>query len=120
MDRVVIKGAKFQAHVGTGHEERARPQEIEIDLVLWLDLRPAGKTDSYEQTVCYAKVHGCVSTVIQSGVFALIETIAERSAAEILKAFPVERVRVTVKKPGALASRNVRHCAVRIERRRGE
>jgi dihydroneopterin aldolase len=120
MDRVVIKGAKFLAHVGTGEEERGRPQEIEIDIDLWLDLRPAGGSDNYEHTVCYAKVHECVSTVIQSGVFALIETIAERSAAGILKAFPVERVRVTVKKPGALASRNVRHCAVRIERRRGE
>ena len=46
MDRVVIKGAKFAAHVGTGEEERSRAQEIEIDIVMWIDSRRAGKSDA--------------------------------------------------------------------------
>lgn len=120
MDRVVIKGAKFQAHVGTGEEERSRSQEIEVDLVLWLKLRPAGKSDNYEKTVCYAKVHDCIAMLVSSKKFALIEAIAESAAASILAAFPVKRVRVTIKKPGALQARGVRYCEVRITRRRGE
>lgn len=120
MDRVVIKGAKFAAHVGTGEEERSRAQEIEIDLVLWLDLQKAGKSDNYEQTVCYAAVHDCVAAVIAARKFALIEAIAESAAGSVLEAFPVKRVRVTVKKPGALRARGVRYCAVRITRRRRE
>jgi dihydroneopterin aldolase len=120
MDRVVIKGAKFQAHVGTGEEERNRPQGIEIDVVLWLDTRKAGTSDNYEHTVCYTQVHEYIATAVASTKFALIEAIAESAAASILSAFPVKRVRVTVKKPGALQARAVRYCAVRITRRRGE
>lgn len=120
MDRVVIKGAKFAAHVGTGEEERSRPQEIEIDIVMGLDLRKAGKSDDHEQTVCYAKVHECVAAIVASRKFALIEAIAESAAASVLAEFRVKRVRVTVKKPGALQARGVRYCAVRITRRRGE
>lgn len=120
MDRVVIKGAKFAAHVGTGEEERSHAQEIEIDIVMWLDLRKAGKRDEYEHTVCYAKVHECVAAMVAARKFALIEAIAESAAASVLAAFPVKRVRITVKKPGALQDRGVRYCAVRIMRRRGE
>ena len=120
MDRVVIKGAKFQAHVGTGEEERSRPQEIEIDVVIWLDLRKAGKRDDYEHTVCYGKVHDCLAAIVASRKFALIEAIAETAAAGVLAGFPVKRVRITVKKPGALQDRAVDYCAVRITRRRGE
>lgn len=120
MDRVVIKGAKFAAHVGMGEEERNRAQEIEIDLVLWLDLRKAGKRDDYEHTVCYAAVHDCIAAVVAARKFALIEAIAESAAESVMAAFPVKRVRVSVKKPGALEDRGVRYCAVRITRRGGE
>lgn len=120
MDRIIIKGAKFQAHVGTGEEERRRLQEIEIDMVLWTSLRKAGKSDDYAHAVCYAKVHECVGDLIASGNFALIETIAESAAASVLASFPVERVRVTVKKPGALQALGVSYCAVRVTRRRRE
>lgn len=118
MDRIVIQEARFQSRVGVSDEERARPQEIAVDIEAFRDLRAAGESDDLSETVCYAAMHEKAAHIIGGNAFHLIETIAERLAAMVLREFPIEKVIVRVRKPAALAERKVQYAAVEITRER--
>jgi dihydroneopterin aldolase len=116
MDKIVIQEARFQSRVGVSDEERARPQEIIVDIEGFRDLRGAGASDDLSETVCYAAMHEKAAHIIGANAFRLIETIAERLAAMVLRDFPIEKVVVRVRKPAALAARQVLYAAVEITR----
>ena len=116
MDKIIVQEARFQSRVGVSEKERAQPQEIIVDIEAFRDLRAAGESDDLEQTVCYATVHEKAAQIISANSFHLIETIAERLAAMVLRDFPIEKVIIRVRKPAALAARQVRYAAVEITR----
>ncbi len=118
MDRIVVPGLRVQARVGAGEAERARPQGIEVDVELHLDLGPAGVADSLSSTVDYERVCELVHEVVGSRAFHLIESVAEECAAAALGRFPVDAVVVRVRKPGALAAWGVPHALVEVHRTR--
>ena len=118
MDRIVVPGIPLRAHVGVTAEERRTDQEIVVDLVLHLDLAPAGTSDDLAKTVDYDALCGRVSRVVASHQFNLIEAIAEEVAHAILSDCDVEEVEVRVEKPAALRARGVPFAAVEIHRRR--
>jgi dihydroneopterin aldolase len=118
MDRILIQEARFQSHVGVSDEERTQPQEIIVDIEMFRDLRAAGESDDLRETVCYATVHTKAAQIIGGKAFHLIETIAEQLAAMVLRDFPIEKVVIRVRKPAALAARNVRYATVEITRQK--
>ncbi len=102
MDKIEIRGMEFFGRHGCLPEERATGQPFLVDIVLWLDLMPAGESDDLEKTVDYAAVFQTVQAVVEGAPVALIESVAERVAAAVLAAYPlVRRLRVTVHKPQA-------------------
>jgi dihydroneopterin aldolase len=116
MDKIVIREALLQARVGISEAERAEPQEIALDIEAFRDLRPAGLSDDYKDTVCYAAMLATASRVVTAQPYHLIEAIAENVAAAMLEEFEIHRVLVRVRKPGALAKQNARYAAVEIVR----
>jgi dihydroneopterin aldolase len=118
MDRIVVPEIPLRAHVGVTDAERETDQEIAVDLVLHLDLAPAGTSDDIAKTVDYDAVCGAVAAVVGSRPFRLIEAIAEEVARAILRDFEVYEIDVRVRKPGALLARGVPFAAVEIRRRR--
>ena len=118
MDRIVIPQIPLRARVGVGAEERAREQDVYIDLEVGLDLGPAGKADALERTVDYDRIVDVVAATVQAREYRLIEAIAEACAAALLDGFPLAEVRVQVRKPSALRSRGVPYAAVEVVRRR--
>jgi dihydroneopterin aldolase len=116
MDKIIIREARLQARVGISEAERSQPQEIELDIEAFRDLRPAGLSDDYNDTVCYAAMLTAASRVVTAQPYHLIEAIAENVAAAILAEFEIHRVLVRVRKPGALAKQNARYAAVEIMR----
>ena len=116
MDKILIQEARFQSHVGVSDEERAQLQEIVVDIEMFRDLRAAGESDDLRETVCYATVHAKAAQIIGGNAFHLIETIAEQLAAMVLRDFPIGKVVIRVRKPAALAARNVRYASVEITR----
>lgn len=118
MDHVILHGARLEARIGVTEEERARPQELVIDLELETDTREAARTDDLAHSVDYAAVWRRTAGVAGRQPYALVETLAERIAAALLDGFPVRAVRVRVRKPGALRAEGVEWAGVEIERRR--
>jgi 7,8-dihydroneopterin aldolase/epimerase/oxygenase len=116
MDKIIVKDARFLARVGVSEEERARPQEIFLDIYAYADLRPANRTDDFERAICYRQLHQAAAAVVDARPYHLIETIAERIAEDLLQRFPVGQVVIQVRKPGALRDQDVRFAAVEITR----
>ncbi|MBM2855021.1 MAG: dihydroneopterin aldolase [Steroidobacteraceae bacterium] len=116
MDKIFLTALSTEAVIGIFDWEREIRQRVEIDLEMSLDLTPAGKSDSIDDTLNYKSVAKRVLAFVGESRFRLVETLAERIAGLLLAEFPIARVRVTVHKPGAI--RNSSDVGVIIERSR--
>ncbi len=113
-DRIFIRDLTARCILGIFPEERVKPQEVLINLVLFTDTRQAGKTDCIEDTVDYKAIKNKVLELVEQSSFFLVEKLAQQIADCCLNAEGVQKVQVTVDKPGAL--RFARSVAVEIIR----
>lgn len=101
LDRVTLRGLRARGHHGVFERERIEGQTFVVDLVLYLDTRPAAAGDDLTRTAHYGIVAEEVTAIIAGDPVDLIETLAQRIADQCLKHEPVEEVEVTVHKPDA-------------------
>ncbi len=116
MDRILIKDLLVRCILGLTAEERREKQDVLISVALFTDLAKAGRTDRSEDTVDYRAVKKEILAVAEDSQYHLAEALAERVAETCLAHLAVQRVHVTVEKPGAL--RFARSVAVEIDRSR--
>lgn len=116
MDRIFLTALTAEAIIGIYDWEREVRQRVEIDLEIWMDLTAAAASDSIDDTLNYKAVAKRVLAFVQESRFRLVEALAGEIARILLAEFPIERVRVTVHKPGAV--RHSRDVGVMIERGR--
>lgn len=100
-DKITLTGITAVGHHGVFEHERRDGQPFIVDVVLHLDLRPAGRSDDLTQTAHYGELAEQVTEIITGEPLNLIEALAERIASSILSSFAVEAVEVTVHKPKA-------------------
>lgn len=117
MDKIILKGIRFHGHHGVPAAERHVGGHYEIDATLGCGLVNPGTTDTLTDTIDYSEV---VTRIIEIGTqqsFQLIEALAEKIATLILAEFPVEEVRLTVKKLHPPIEQPIDYFAVEIFRR---
>lgn len=108
-DRIELRAMRFAGRHGVLPFEHEEDQPFEVDVVLELDLGPAGTSDELDRTVDYGSVFAAARRVVAGPHVALIETLAERIAAAVLAQHEgVDAVVVRVRKlraplPGELA-----------------
>ncbi len=117
-DQIHIKDLQLRTIIGVNAEERRDRQDVLVNLVLDVDTRPAGATDDIAQAVNYRTLTKRIIQLVETSQFYLVEKLAAEIAAVCLDDERVERVRVTVEKPGAL--RFARSVGVTVERGRGD
>lgn len=100
-DTITLTGITAVGHHGVFEHERRDGQPFIVDVVLHLDLRPAGRSDDLTQTAHYGELAEQVTELIAGEPLNLIEALAERIASSILSSFAVTAVEVTVHKPKA-------------------
>lgn len=115
-DRIEIKDLLLRAIIGVNADERHARQDVLINLTLFTDTRTAGRSDDLSETVDYRALTKRVIALVEASRYLLVEKLAAEVADLCLEASRVERVRVTVEKPGAL--RFARSVGVTIERER--
>lgn len=115
-DRIHIRDLTAQCIIGIFPFERTKKQEVIINITLHTDLRAAATSDRIEDTVDYKELKKRVLALVEQSEFNLIERLAEQIATLCLEAKQVQRVDVTLDKPGAL--RFARSVAVEITRER--
>ncbi len=120
-DSILLEGMVFHGYHGTLGAERELGQRFVVDLALYLDLGPAGRSDDLARTVDYGEAHRRVREIVEGEPVDLTETLAERIAAALLADHaPVEAVRVKVAKPQVrLGGTVLAGSAVEVLRRRG-
>lgn len=101
MDSIQITGIRAYGYVGYLPEERVLGQWFEVDLTVWVDLATAGKSDRLEDTLDYREAIAIVKQHIKTAKFALVETLIEAIANELLSLEKINQVRVKLSKPTA-------------------
>lgn len=112
-----LKNLEVTGVVGVYAHERERPRSVFFDIEVDYDLAPAAASDALADAVDYDDVAAAVGELVRRRRFALLETMAEETAALLLDRLDrARRVRIEVRKPGAVPAAA---CAfVRVERAR--
>jgi D-erythro-7,8-dihydroneopterin triphosphate epimerase len=116
MDRILISDLMVRCIIGVNEEERHKRQDVVINLAICADLRQAGRSDCFEDTVDYRAIKKRIVTMVESSQYSLVEAMAEAIAQICLDHPAVDKVQVRVDKPGAL--RFARSVGVEIIRER--
>lgn len=101
-DRIKINDLSVRAIIGTEDYEREARQELLLNLTLFTDVKKAGKTDELQYTIDYSRLKENIVEMVDQSNFQLIEALAEEIARIALRCERVEKVKVSVSKPGAL------------------
>jgi FolB domain-containing protein len=114
MDQIFIKDLVARGTIGVNDWERETPQEILINIVLFADLRRAGKSDDVHDSVDYSSVAKKVLQLAETARRLTVEALADDLAQVCLGEQDVKKVRVRVEKPSAV--RFSKSVGVEIER----
>jgi dihydroneopterin aldolase len=113
---VEVEGLEIFGRHGVGPEEREQGQTFLYDLRL--EVSDAARSDRLDDTVDYVAVAAVVQEVSASRQFHLLEALAGAVADAVSERFPVEGVRVRVRKRDvAPAGLTVAWTAATVERR---
>ncbi|MEN3121253.1 2-amino-4-hydroxy-6-hydroxymethyldihydropteridine diphosphokinase [Janibacter sp. LM] len=117
-DRISLLGVRARGFHGVLADEKRDGQEFVVDVVLHVDLAPAGRTDDLALTINYAEVGADVVARIEGPSLDLIESLAEQVAGDALARPGVRSVEVTVHKPSAPVGVPFGDVAVSVTRTR--
>ena len=118
-DRIEIRDLMVRAIVGINDDERVNRQDVVINLTVWLDCLAAGRSDDIDDTINYRTLAKRVIELVEGSSFFLVEKLAGEIARVILEfSETIERIRVSVDKPGAI--RFARSVGITIERTRDD
>jgi 7,8-dihydroneopterin aldolase/epimerase/oxygenase len=100
-DRIALRGLRVRGHHGVLDHERRDGQDFVLDLVLDVDLAPAGVSDDLADTVDYGALAEGAAAVVAGPPRQLIEAVAAEVADQVLADPRVAAVEVTLHKPQA-------------------
>lgn len=84
LDKLSLRGMRFDCIVGLFDFERNTPQPVELDVTLHFDAREAAHGGKLSDTVDYSRLLGELRFILTASRFRLIESGAEAVAAWIL------------------------------------
>jgi dihydroneopterin aldolase len=118
-DRIEIRDLRVLGVHGVLPEERERAQPFSIDLVAWVDMAAAQRSDELADTVDYGALAQTAAEVVGQQSFRLVETLATRLAeALLISDARLEAVEVTVRKLRPPLALDVASTGVRVLRTR--
>jgi len=118
-DQILLERMEFEGRHGVPDEERADAQVIELDIEMHLDLRAAGNSDDIADTVSYWDVFELCRAHVEDHTYHLLEALGESICRDVLDSDRrIERVVVTVRKPGVPIDGVLEAAGVRLDRSR--
>ncbi|MCK4773730.1 MAG: dihydroneopterin aldolase, partial [Candidatus Krumholzibacteria bacterium] len=102
---------------GVSPQEREVGQKIQIDLDLYADLSAACASDSLQDTINYESVYTSVMEVVGAGKrYRLLETLGEEICDVVIRTYPVERVKIRLRKLNLPFPNNLSNIEIRLTR----
>lgn len=116
MDKILIRDLAARGRIGVPEDERVRPQELLINIVLETDIRKTAETDDISYSVNYASLTKKVLSRVEEFNGLTVERLAEELAALCLTEKNAFAVTVRVEKTSIV--RFVAAVGVEISRRK--
>ncbi len=121
LDTIIMDELLFYGYHGVMEEEKSLGQKFSLDILLYCDLKEAGRDDDLNKTVDYALVYELIKGIVEKERYKLLEALAERISSRIMEEFPlVQGTSICIKKPGAPIPGAFDHVGVEIRRDRYE
>ncbi len=102
-DVILLEGIEVPASLGVTEAERRMRRPVRLDLELAFDLGAAGASDDLSETLDYGELYEVVAKVAGGREHRLVEALGERIVAALFENFPIDRVRLTVRKSKPIA-----------------
>ncbi|MFG6503425.1 dihydroneopterin aldolase [Microbacterium sp. P05] len=118
VDEITLTGVRAFGRHGVFEDERREGQEFVVDVTVHLETAAAAASDDVTDTVHYGELAERVVALVGGEPVNLIETLAERIAADVLTDARVRQVVVTVHKPSAPIAVPFADVAVTVRRSR--
>ncbi|HEY8344391.1 MAG TPA: dihydroneopterin aldolase [Bacillota bacterium] len=115
-DRLILKNMVFYGYHGVFDAEKELGQRIEVDVELYLNLKPAGSADDLELAVNYVEIYTIVKDIVEERGFNLMEALADTIAEEILSAYTLDEIVVRVRKPNPPSGGIMDYLEVEVRR----
>ncbi len=91
MSQLEFRGARLRVRLGCSEEERAHPQDVDLDLALRFPAPPqACETDALKDTVCYADLIDAARAHCREREYRLLEKLAAELLARLRLEVPTE------------------------------
>ncbi len=117
-DRIELRGLRAVGRCGVLPEEQLRPQPLQVDLDIEVDLAAAGASDDLGDTVDYGALCDLVVGELTSRHVALLEHLAQVIADRVLADERVDAVTVALRKLRPPVPHQLDSSGVRIRRTR--
>jgi dihydroneopterin aldolase len=115
-DRIELPAVTLETVIGVNPWERRVRQRLTVDVAFGVDAARGAASDDLADAVDYGAVAERLRAVAAVASDRLIETLAERLAADLLATFDLPWVHLALHKPGAVP--NAGPVTLVIERRR--
>jgi dihydroneopterin aldolase len=109
---------RFHAYHGVSDIEKETGGEYEVDCEYQINIHKAVATDSLENVVDYSGVYDVIRAVISDRKYNLVETLAQVIADSIIEEFPINWIRINVRKMNPPVTGRLDSFEVEIERER--
>ncbi len=116
-DFIRLKDITIFGFYGVSPQEREVGQKIQIDLDLYADLSAACASDSLQDTINYESVYTSVMEVVGAGKrYRLLETLGEEICDVVIRKYPVEKVKIRLRKLNLPFPNNLSNIEIRLTR----
>lgn len=116
LDEIALTGLRVFGRHGVYRHERQDGQFFVVDATLCLSTAAAAASDDVADTVHYGEAAERIAAIVEGPPVALLETLAQRIADDLLTYEGVRMVSVTVHKPQAPIEREFADVSVTIRR----
>ena len=118
MGTVRLQRMTFYGFHGVSKAERETGRRYEVDCELVFDFSKAGHSDQLKDTINYREVYQAVEKLLTTDHLQLLETLATRLVEGLLATFPVDAVKVRVRKMIPPIPGNLDYIEVELARER--
>lgn len=101
-DKIFIEEIPTQAVIGIHDFEKAASQKLWISIEMGTDISQAAATDDVTHALNYDEISRFIDAFVRKTQVELLETLAERLAAELFQQFRMQSIKLTIRKPGAI------------------
>ena len=114
LESIALRGMRFHALVGILPHEQEHPQPLEIDVVVWRVVPPAGGEQA--AVLDYRELYDLVATHVAMRPVRYLEELAHALADAAMARWPVVRTQVALRKPHVALPGPLAHAAVAVDR----